>query len=126
MRFLKDTFYDIKHFLFIIFILLAAFFIIKYELTDLYNKEPISKNIETTDRKSTRLNSSHVANSYAVFCLKKKIVIIVFKNIRYNFRHCQVFSSGSGVAEVFHTIHLNRNSGVVFDLRHDSILGLEQ
>src|SRR5690606_40219710 len=25
------------------------------------------------DRKSTRLNSSHVKNSYAVFCLKKKI-----------------------------------------------------
>src|SRR5690625_7048555 len=25
------------------------------------------------DRKSTRLNSSHVANSYAVFCLKNKI-----------------------------------------------------
>src|SRR5579884_4452047 len=24
------------------------------------------------DRKSTRLNSSHVATSYAVFCLKKK------------------------------------------------------
>src|SRR5690625_6203841 len=28
--------------------------------------------IFTTDRKSTRLNSSHVAISYAVFCLKKK------------------------------------------------------
>src|SRR5215208_4987545 len=27
------------------------------------------------DRKSTRLNSSHVAISYAVFCLKKKIII---------------------------------------------------
>src|SRR5690625_4666800 len=27
---------------------------------------------ETIDRKSTRLNSSHVAISYAVFCLKKK------------------------------------------------------
>src|SRR5690625_6322709 len=27
------------------------------------------------DRKSTRLNSSHVAISYAVFCLKKKSVI---------------------------------------------------
>src|SRR5690625_1436613 len=27
---------------------------------------------EATDRKSTRLNSSHVAISYAVFCLKKK------------------------------------------------------
>src|SRR5439155_11477935 len=26
----------------------------------------------TRDRKSTRLNSSHVASSYAVFCLKKK------------------------------------------------------
>src|SRR5699024_12528491 len=26
-----------------------------------------------TDRKSTRLNSSHVSTSYAVFCLKKKI-----------------------------------------------------
>src|SRR5439155_15452667 len=26
----------------------------------------------STDRKSTRLNSSHVAISYAVFCLKKK------------------------------------------------------
>src|SRR5690625_2849448 len=29
-------------------------------------------NITETDRKSTRLNSSHVAISYAVFCLKKK------------------------------------------------------
>src|SRR5690606_39616411 len=27
---------------------------------------------ETLDRKSTRLNSSHVKISYAVFCLKKK------------------------------------------------------
>src|SRR5690606_41818342 len=30
---------------------------------------------EATDRKSTRLNSSHVKNSYAVFCLKKKKII---------------------------------------------------
>src|SRR5690606_8459910 len=28
------------------------------------------------DRKSTRLNSSHVKSSYAVFCLKKKIKLI--------------------------------------------------
>src|SRR5690625_6395753 len=28
---------------------------------------------EGQDRKSTRLNSSHVATSYAVFCLKKNI-----------------------------------------------------
>src|SRR5437660_3757888 len=32
------------------------------------------------DRKSTRLNSSHVAISYAVFCLKKKN-----KNIEYKY-----------------------------------------
>src|SRR5690625_6188508 len=29
------------------------------------------------DRKSTRLNSSHVAISYAVFCLKKKICTLL-------------------------------------------------
>src|ERR1035441_10705488 len=28
--------------------------------------------VSTTDRKSTRLNSSHLGISYAVFCLKKK------------------------------------------------------
>src|SRR6266702_7710898 len=31
-------------------------------------------NASQSDRKSTRLNSSHVANSYAVFCLKKNKV----------------------------------------------------
>src|SRR5437868_12756933 len=30
------------------------------------------RNIGLRDRKSTRLNSSHVSISYAVFCLKKK------------------------------------------------------
>src|SRR3989442_315506 len=37
--------------------------------------EPVEKvelEAETGDRKSTRLNSSHVRISYAVFCLKKK------------------------------------------------------
>src|SRR5690625_6953739 len=33
------------------------------------------KGHKNKDRKSTRLNSSHVAISYAVFCLKKKIVM---------------------------------------------------
>src|SRR5690625_5241401 len=32
----------------------------------------VSYSSSTEDRKSTRLNSSHVAISYAVFCLKKK------------------------------------------------------
>src|SRR5690625_3147137 len=31
----------------------------------------LADHIENTDRKSTRLNSSHVASSYAVFCLRK-------------------------------------------------------
>src|SRR3989442_7391489 len=34
----------------------------------------------TVDRKSTRLNSSHVRISYAVFCLKKKKLLTVFAN----------------------------------------------
>src|SRR5690625_5374499 len=38
---------------------------------DLMNNEPNVEDIYK-DRKSTRLNSSHVAISYAVFCLKKK------------------------------------------------------
>src|SRR5690554_7437027 len=49
------------------------------------------KKISSEDRKSTRLNSSHVRISYAVFCLKKKK-----KNteiIRFTGNHC----SGSGV-----------------------------
>src|SRR2546430_8067430 len=44
----------------------------------------------TTDRKSTRLNSSHSQISYAVFCLKKKkktstIKILVY--LRVDIRH---------------------------------------
>src|SRR5690625_6717241 len=35
---------------------------------------PGSRHAANGDRKSTRLNSSHVASSYAVFCLKKKNV----------------------------------------------------
>src|SRR3712207_9003149 len=34
------------------------------------------KAAEEVDRKSTRLNSSHANISYAVFCLKKKKIII--------------------------------------------------
>src|SRR5256885_11939941 len=33
---------------------------------------PRSKACKSRDRKSTRLNSSHLVISYAVFCLKKK------------------------------------------------------
>src|SRR5690242_762713 len=33
------------------------------------------ENLMQLDRKSTRLNSSHMSTSYAVFCLKKKICV---------------------------------------------------
>src|SRR5690625_6254033 len=36
----------------------------------------------TQDRKSTRLNSSHVAISYAVFCLKKKNKHVVTRDMQ--------------------------------------------
>src|SRR5690606_41016272 len=37
-----------------------------------FNASTFTARVITSDRKSTRLNSSHVKNSYAVFCLKKK------------------------------------------------------
>src|SRR5690625_7947719 len=50
----------------------------------LASRKPVAKGLVTRaglatpelDRKSTRLNSSHVAISYAVFCLKKKKNIV--------------------------------------------------
>src|SRR5438067_7443892 len=44
-----------------------------------------------TDRKSTRLNSSHVSISYAVFCLKKKKANLAVVN---QF-HCQLAYDGN-------------------------------
>src|SRR5207253_11146217 len=41
---------------------------------------PTLHRLGTSDRKSTRLNSSHVAISYAVFCLKKKILLYTTSN----------------------------------------------
>src|SRR5690554_7305989 len=48
---------------------------VKLKSTDLDIKGSgvLNANINFADRKSTRLNSSHVRISYAVFCLKKKI-----------------------------------------------------
>src|SRR5690349_23296164 len=37
-----------------------------------FNRGEEELNLQDLDRKSTRLNSSHVEISYAVFCLKKK------------------------------------------------------
>src|SRR5256885_11667656 len=42
-----------------------------FKLTDIF---PL---VSSQDRKSTRLNSSHLVISYAVFCLKKKNCIVI-------------------------------------------------
>src|SRR5256885_16702539 len=42
-----------------------------------HHERPQAHWSELTDRKSTRLNSSHLVISYAVFCLKKKISPII-------------------------------------------------
>src|SRR5436305_15320628 len=44
------------------------------ELARLAGRYGLVAVVSGRDRKSTRLNSSHVRISYAVFCLKKKIV----------------------------------------------------
>src|SRR5690625_5508857 len=46
-------------------------------LADVQKADALSGNRSQSDRKSTRLNSSHVAISYAVFCLKKKNTTIL-------------------------------------------------
>src|SRR3989442_11975263 len=43
-----------------------------YEILVMLSETPESRCRSRSDRKSTRLNSSHVRISYAVFCLKKK------------------------------------------------------
>src|SRR5690625_5901396 len=47
------------------------------------------------DRKSTRLNSSHVATSYAVFCLKKKKITASPSAINPSTSQMATASSGS-------------------------------
>src|SRR5258707_6888003 len=42
---------------------------------DVSRADEAQRLIDETDRKSTRLNSSHANISYAVFCLKKKKVL---------------------------------------------------
>src|SRR5437588_8699976 len=54
----------------------------------LNDRRSLVKSLETVDRKSTRLNSSHTVISYAVFCLKKKTRIFS--------RRCKGWPSAAG------------------------------
>src|SRR3989442_3833615 len=55
--------------------------------------------IDSRDRKSTRLNSSHVRISYAVFCLKKKTLKtqIAPRNLELDSSHL----TGGSILELF-------------------------
>src|SRR5699024_4931260 len=44
----------------------------KSKIKEIVQNRLTHEQLEIVDRKSTRLNSSHVSISYAVFCLKKK------------------------------------------------------
>src|SRR3712207_7288505 len=45
------------------------------QVRDLLPHVRAARGVKARDRKSTRLNSSHANISYAVFCLKKNIII---------------------------------------------------
>src|SRR6266516_2302251 len=51
----------------------------------------------SSDRKSTRLNSSHVSSSYAVFCLKKKM-----RGLELLFGYLIALGTGAVVADDLH------------------------
>src|SRR5256885_3704426 len=55
------------------------------EITDCQGNQTVDAK---PDRKSTRLNSSHLVISYAVFCLKKKKKILM--NIKYDKYSCVI------------------------------------
>src|SRR5256885_10249662 len=54
---------------------------------------PILLNLGNLDRKSTRLNSSHLVISYAVFCLKKKKTTSLPSQLVNHLCHVDVWSS---------------------------------
>src|SRR5688500_19986595 len=57
----------------------------RQRLADLGELLDVTRLLNTQDRKSTRLNSSHLVISYAVFCLKKKNKKnLNTKNYKYN------------------------------------------
>src|SRR5256885_2395192 len=66
--------------------------------------------VETKDRKSTRLNSSHLVISYAVFCLKKKKKkdinreVVIYKG--------QVYTERQRLESVCNVIHNSAQSSL--------------
>src|SRR3712207_8900259 len=55
-------------------LLVEATALLRVDRAVLRRHRPLVLRLAREDRKSTRLNSSHANTSYAVFCLKKKII----------------------------------------------------
>src|SRR5258705_7621132 len=74
---------------------------------------------KTPDRKSTRLNSSHLGISYAVFCLKKKKVIHLEDS---EVHPCRLHVSAKFVVgPLYKTIHFYRISQMKLNLMIESL-----
>src|SRR5690606_25352831 len=65
----------------------------------------LTKKAGEVDRKSTRLNSSHVKISYAVFCLKKKTNLLKF--IRDSIKMIRVYNLQSFIASMTQKLTLS-------------------
>src|SRR5690242_17103819 len=69
--------------------------------------------LRSRDRKSTRLKSSHMSTSYAVFCLKKKI------------HHCRKFFRKTICSNTDHTTHTPSDLSkckIIISTHHQNIL----
>src|SRR5256885_6836032 len=68
-------------------------------------RRPAARPTARRDRKSTRLNSSHLVISYAVFCLKKKNNH-VRRNLPFYLRNCQ-YPDFIAYIHIYHTLYTN-------------------
>src|SRR3989449_2525477 len=63
-----------------------------HDTADGSDSRPAQCSSQLTDRKSTRLNSSHDQISYAVFCLKKKKKPKAARNKKDDERRCEMWT----------------------------------
>src|SRR5688500_19248035 len=72
--------------------------------------------VRNPDRKSTRLNSSHLVISYAVFCLKKKMIQEWLRLVLEEADHEGVGTAAAGTERVARALEL-RPARSVSDIR---------
>src|SRR5690606_40369460 len=68
------------------------------------NSEPGTNMNIIVDRKSTRLNSSHVKISYAVFCLKKKNTDVTKPVIGYKVVSVRLSNMPQSIIEIYYEV----------------------